>query len=87
MCFVSLPALQIIWATFQTKINVRSASASTALAQVLHQSCNTRTANHHLRGCGERNGAQRRSFGRKHWSYMYCGWQKGMSRDEAMSNS
>jgi len=87
--FVSLPALWALWATFQAK-NVRNASASTALAQVLHWSHNVCTTNCHLHGSGERNGAQRRtkvSFGRimMHWSY--CGWRKGTFQDEAMSNS
>ena len=34
LCFVLLLALQMLWATFQTKNNVRSAPASSALTQV-----------------------------------------------------
>ena len=61
LCSISLPALQTLWATFQAKNNVRSTSASIALAQVSHRSHNTHTANRHLRSSGERNGAQRRT--------------------------
>ena len=43
------------------KNSIRSAPASTAPIQVLHRSRNARTANRHLCGCGERNGAQRRT--------------------------
>ena len=59
--FVLLQVHQTIWAKFQAKNNVRSASASTALAQVLYQSHITCTVNHHQRGSGERNGAQTRT--------------------------
>ena len=42
--FVHMPlALRTLWATFQVKNNVRSAPASTALAQILHKSYNVRT--------------------------------------------
>ena len=34
LCFVLLLVLQMLWATFQTKNNVRSAPASSALTQV-----------------------------------------------------
>ena len=62
LCFVSLLDLRC-----QAKNNVRSTPASSALILVSHQSHNRRTTNRHLRDCGERNGAQRRtkiSFGR-----------------------
>jgi len=36
LCFVLFPTLRTLLATFQAKNNIRSASASTALAQVLH---------------------------------------------------
>jgi len=65
--FVSLPVFQMLWAPFQAKNNVRSASVSTALAQVLHRSHNVWTANRDLHDSEERNGAQSRtkvSFGR-----------------------
>ena len=55
LCFVLLPALQTLEATFQVKNNLRSTPASTALAQVLHRSHSSLTANHHLHGSGERN--------------------------------
>jgi len=65
LCFVSLPALWTLWVTYQAKNNVRNSNASTLLLQVSHWSCNVCTANHHLRGSRERNGAQRTkvSFG------------------------
>jgi len=55
------------WQTSQAKNNIRSTPASSALTLVMHRSHNTCTANHRLRGSGERNRAQRRtkvSFGR-----------------------
>ena len=48
-----------LWVTFQVKDSVRSAPASTTLTQVSHWSDDV--CNHHLRGKGERNGAQRRT--------------------------
>ena len=89
--FVLLLALRTLEAMFQAKNNVGSTPASTALAQVLHRSHNSHTANCHVRGSVERNGAQRRtkvSFSKpwfKYWSY--SGWQKGTSTDKAMLNS
>ena len=59
--FVSLLALWTCWATFQTKNNVRSSHASSALTLVLHRSHNMHATNRHLHGSGERNGAQRRT--------------------------
>ena len=56
--------LQKLWEAVQAE---NSAPASTALTQVLHQSHNTHTTNHHQCGKGVTNGAQRRtkvSFGR-----------------------
>jgi len=44
----------------------RNAPASVALAQVSHQSHNARTANCHLCGKQERNGAQRRTLWQNH---------------------
>ena len=69
--FVSLLAIRTRWATFQAENNIRSAPASSALILVSHQSHNACTANCHLCGSGERNGAQRRtkvSFGKNHES-------------------
>ena len=60
LCFVSLLVLQTCWTTFQTKSNIRSTPASSALTLVSHRSHNTLTENRHLCGKGERNGAQRR---------------------------
>ena len=54
-------AFQTCWATFQAENNVRSSPASSAPNLVLHQSHNTCTANRHLCGSVERNGAQRRT--------------------------
>jgi len=89
--FVLLPVLWTLRATIQAKNTVRSASASTALAQVSHQSHNTRTANCHLRGSGERNRAQRRTkvnFGRTMMQALeLLQLAKGTSREEAMLNS
>jgi len=45
-------ALQTCLTTFQTKNNIRRASASSALALILHQSHNTCTANRHQRDSG-----------------------------------
>ena len=61
LCFVSLPVLQTLQEKFQEKNSIKSASTNTALAQVLHQSHNAHTANRHLRGSEEINGAQRRT--------------------------
>ena len=47
LCFISLLALRICWATFQAKHSVRSAPASSALASVSHQSQNVHTTNCH----------------------------------------
>ena len=47
--------------TFQAQNNVRSTPASSALTLVLHRSHNMHITNRHLRGSGERNGAQRRT--------------------------
>ena len=55
LCFVSFLALRTLQVTFHVENSIRSAPASTALTQVLHQSHNARTANRHLRGSGERN--------------------------------
>ena len=55
LCFISLPALQTLWVTFQAKNNIRSTPASTTLTQVSHWSHNTHIANCHLSGSGERN--------------------------------
>ena len=52
LCFVSLLAFRICWATFQANNNVRSAPASSALTLVLHQSHNVSTANRHLCNSG-----------------------------------
>ena len=43
----------------QAKNNLRSTPASSALTLVSHQSHSVCAANHHLRGSGERNEAQR----------------------------
>ena len=65
--FTSSPSNSCHEAIFQSKNNVSSAPASTALAQVSHRSHNAHTSNRHQCGSGERNGAQRRtkvSFGK-----------------------
>ena len=77
-----------VWLSFQTKNNVKSAPACTALTLVSHQSHNTRIANRHLHGKGERNRVQRRALVEprcKHWSC--CSWRKGTSPDKATLNS
>ena len=49
---------QTHWVTFQAKNSIRSTLDSTALTQVSHRSHNACTANRHLCGKEERNGAQ-----------------------------
>jgi len=59
LCFVSLLALQTLWAPFQAKNNVKSVPNSTAFTLVSHRSKNANAANHHLHSSGERIGEQR----------------------------
>ena len=61
LCLVSLLVVQTCWATLQAKNNVSSVPASSTLTLVSHRSHNAHTTNCHLRGKGERNGAQRRT--------------------------
>ena len=61
----------------QTKNNVNSASASSALTLISHRSYSTHTANRHLCGSGERNAKQRRpnvSFGKTMMQTLELQW-------------
>ena len=55
------PATSNTYGNIPSKNNIRSASASTTLTQVLHRSLIIHTANCHLRRSGERNGTQKRT--------------------------
>ena len=58
---------------------------TTALTQVLYWSLNACTKNYYLHNSGEKNGAQTWALVELQWSC--SSWQKGMSQNEAMSNS